>query len=174
MKKVSTLSGIIIIVIAVIILFGGVFAYQYFAIQKNQQASNIQQTAGWKTYKNTKYGFQMTFPDSWKGYIVVERGWQGNRVDNFSEKFTGPELIFKNPKTTPTQAYQDIPIMVISHVVWDLIQSEQVAVSAAPIGPEKVGENDRYVFATPPRWYGFTDAIGFQEAVNIVKTFKAF
>jgi hypothetical protein len=66
--------------------------------------------------------------------------------------------------------------MVFTHDQWNMVSGPNptVAVSAAPIGPEKIGENAKYVFATPPRWYGFTDAIGFQEAVNIVKTFKAY
>ena len=39
---------------------------------------------------------------------------------------------------------------------------------------EIIGQNTTSVFATPPRWYGFTDAVGFQEAVDAVKTLKAF
>lgn len=33
MKKVSTLTGMIIIAIATVVLFGGAFAYQYFALK---------------------------------------------------------------------------------------------------------------------------------------------
>ena len=66
--------------------------------------------------------------------------------------------------------------MVFTPDVWQMVSGNNptVAISAAPIGPEEVGQNSKYVFATPPRWYGFTGAVGFQEAVNIVKTFKAF
>ena len=75
MRKVSTLFGIIIIVVAIIILFGGVFAWQYYAL-KSQQSSNFfvssqktnqaqTQTAGWKTYKNNDYRFEISYPGKW-------------------------------------------------------------------------------------------------------------
>jgi hypothetical protein len=51
-KGISSLFGIIIIVAVAVIVFGGVFAYQYFST-KSQPAVQTQQnpTAGWETYK---------------------------------------------------------------------------------------------------------------------------
>ena len=49
------------------LLFGGVFTFQYFAIQKInslpelkevKQAKATSQTSGWKTYKNNEYSFE--------------------------------------------------------------------------------------------------------------------
>lgn len=102
-KGVSTLIGIIIIVVVAIIAFGGFFAWQYWA-QKSVPAINqtaciteggsygapltsadlccaglveqptsqsgtsgvcvkpTDQTAGWKTYTNTEYGFEFKYP----------------------------------------------------------------------------------------------------------------
>jgi len=129
-------------------------------------------------YKNTEYGFTMAFPATWKGFIYQKKTWEGRLINKQSNKpdYTGVELLFKNPQTTPTQPWQDIPIMIFTPDVWARVSGNNptIAVSAAPIGPEKISENSKYVFATPPRWYGFTSAIGFQEAVDIVKTFKAF
>jgi len=130
-----------------------------------------------KTYTNNEYGFELTFPDSWKGYIVERKDWEGVRIDRPAIEggpdYSGPLLVFKNPQTTAQQQYQDIPVMVFTPEVWALVKGPDatVAVSAAPIAPAKIGENSKYIFATPPRWYGFTDAVGFQEAVEIVKTF---
>ena len=62
------MAGIIIIVVVAVILFGGVFAYQYFVTQKQQiQTAGLpvqsqQATEGWKTYTNTKYGFEFKYP----------------------------------------------------------------------------------------------------------------
>jgi len=59
MNKISTLTGIIIIIVAIAILFGGVFAYQYFLAKKLTD-----QIAGWKTYTNSQYGFEIKYPSN--------------------------------------------------------------------------------------------------------------
>ena len=179
-RNVSTVIGFIIITVTAIIIFGGVLVYQYYyvpSLRNSIESPEVNQAAGWKTYTNSEYGFRITFPDSWKGYAVEKKYWDGVRLDSIPSEgpdYSGPLFIFKNPKTTSNQAWQDIPIMVFTPDVWKLISEEKVSVSAAPIGPAKIGENSKYVFATPPRWYGFADAIGWQEAIEIVKTFKAY
>ncbi len=41
-KGISTLTGIVIIIIAAVVILGGVFAYQYFATQKTNNQPQIQ------------------------------------------------------------------------------------------------------------------------------------
>jgi len=73
--KISTLVGVTIIVAVAVVLFGGVFAYQYFAKQnfetvqpvaQNQTQTETQtatdETADWKTYINDEYGFEFKYP----------------------------------------------------------------------------------------------------------------
>lgn len=174
----------IIILIALAIIIGAVVSASYFEYRYPCQINGYggvfcptkPVTVAPEIYANSDYGFNMTFPDSWKGYSIVVQNWEGHVIDNYSQTYSGPEIIIKNPQTTSAQAYQDIPIMVFTKNIWDMVSGPNptVAVSAAPIGPAKIGENAKYVFATPPRWYGFTDAIGIDEALSIVKTFKAF
>jgi hypothetical protein len=166
--------------IAAIVLAGAVWLGMYFYAEFKKVGeinSGLQMVdtnaSDWKEYSNSIYGFKMEFIDSWKGFAVDTTVWNGRLIDG-DKAYSGPLLVFKNPNTTPAQSWQNIPIMVFTHDVWDMVVQEKVVVSAAPIGPSKVGENSNYVFATPPRWYGFTDAIGFEEAVEIVKTFKSF
>ncbi|MCX6717267.1 MAG: hypothetical protein NTU76_01145, partial [Candidatus Taylorbacteria bacterium] len=89
---IPTFVGIAIIVLVALVLFGGVFAWQYFLIsQKDNQSQNPvacteeakicpdgsavgrtgpncefaqcpDQTAGWKTYTNTQYGLEFKYP----------------------------------------------------------------------------------------------------------------
>jgi hypothetical protein len=66
-KHIPTWLGLVIIILAGILLFGGAFAYQ-FLVNKNQpEATNsllnlANQTAGWKTYQNEKYGYGVKYP----------------------------------------------------------------------------------------------------------------
>jgi hypothetical protein len=124
-------------------------------------------------YKNDEYGFEIILPQSWKGYSIEKQNWQGWTIDTGKQNYSGVKMLLINPQTTTSQKWQDIPIMIFTPDVWKLIEGEKVSVSAAPIPPAKIGENSKYIFATPPRWYGFTDDAGWQEAVDIVKTFKA-
>ncbi len=69
MKKISTLTGIIIIVIVGIVLVGGAFVYQQFIVSQwgnvfapEEQPSRI---VGWKTYTNNEYGFEIQYPSMW-------------------------------------------------------------------------------------------------------------
>lgn len=128
-----------------------------------------------KTYTNNNYGFSMTFPASWD-YSVVISSWDGWVIDT-TKHYKGETLVFKNDKLASEKQFQGIPIMIITKDVWQLISEEKVAVSAAPIGPAKIGENAKYVFAIPPRWYGFADSLDqtqINQILDIVKTFKAF
>lgn len=76
MKKISTLVGIIIIVVIAVILFGGVFAYQYFSTKtqpvaqstKNSSTTNQVSSvivAGMSKYTDQDFGFSFWYPNSW-------------------------------------------------------------------------------------------------------------
>lgn len=158
MKKV-----IILLIILISVVIAG------FCIYFNQ---DFFKNSGALIYKDKDFNFELTLPPSWKGFTTEKKDWQGWTIDTGKQDYSGEEIIIKNPKTTDSQAYQDVPIMVFTKDVWQLVADEKVSVSAAPIGPQKIGENKNYVFATPPRWYGFTDAIGWEEAIKIIKTFK--
>ncbi|MDO8559201.1 MAG: hypothetical protein Q7R84_02610 [bacterium] len=130
------------------------------------------ETTDWKMYKNEEYGFEIALPDSWKGYSIIMESWTGYTLDDEHKQFQGPEIHIRNPKWTKSQPWQDIPVMVFAKEEWGLIKADKLGVSAAPIGPRKLGENQKYGFALPPRWIGFTDALGQDEAEKIVKTFE--
>lgn len=62
---------LLITIAVVVILLGGFFTYQYFS-EKPNNPSQIQndQTAGWKTYTNSKYGLTFKLPENFVGSIL--------------------------------------------------------------------------------------------------------
>ena len=111
-KQISTLVGIIIIIIAIVILFGGVFAWQYFATKNSAQIQG--QTADWKTYTNSEYGFELKYPSDW--IEMIPKSWSTEA--NLSIVFCGDSknycdsglneidfIIFKTKIDPPDDAY---------------------------------------------------------------------
>ena len=165
MKKINIVLIVVLVLAIVAIVARGFFIYNKITVAPTDKS----------VYTNSEYGFELILTKAWSGFNVEKSSWQGWVINTGEQKYSGVKIVIKNPQTTASQQYQDIPIMVFTHDIWNMVKGENptVSVSAAPIGPAEIGENTKYVFATPPRWYGFTDAIGFEEAVNILKTFKA-
>jgi hypothetical protein len=114
------------------------------------------------TYHNAQYGFCFALPMNWRGYSIVSEQWRGVILSS-GQVVHGPQLLLRNPLWTESDHFQDIPIMVFTPAQWKQVDNVEMSVSAAPIGPSKLGQTSRYVFALPPRWIGFTDAIGSQD-----------
>ena len=115
------------------------------------------QTKGGLVYTNKTYGFRFALPDSWKGYSIVVKSWS-----------QGPLILIRHPLWTEANPRQDIPIMVLTLAQWDLVQQGKLSVSAAPIGPDELAHNSKYVFALPPR-YNFAFLPGYEEVGEILK-----
>jgi hypothetical protein len=118
-------------------------------------------------YKNTQYGFCFLLPADWKGYTIVVEKWSGTALD--SEKTeSGPQLLIRHPKWTKDDPWQDIPIMIFTPSQWKMAVADNLAVSAAPIGPAKLGSNQNYVFALPPRSIGWMEEKGQDEVQTLI------
>ena len=120
---------------------------------------------GWKLYRNDQYGFSFLLPPSWEGYSITADTWNGNDIADT----TGP-IISINPPQLPDESLQNIPVLVFTREQWKLVQNSSLVVSAAPIGPIKLGQNSKYVFALPPRWFSYANDIAGQ----IIETVKVF
>jgi hypothetical protein len=121
-------------------------------------------------YANTEFGFEFTLPASWDGYSILTENWQGTACtgDNAGDVIeTGTKIIIRHPDWTNEKPRQDIPIMVFTLDQWKIVESEDMSVSAAPIGPSKLGSNSEYVFALPAR-YNFAYPDGYEEVEDIM------
>jgi len=127
--------------------------------------STQEASADWKIYKNTKYGFQLTLDDDWKGYQVSEEK-EGNvillrfYIPTTSSKWQNP---YKEGYAAP------FVISVYTPNEWDKIQSE------GGESPLYINKNSQYVFGYL-MWQDcpedLCDKITPQEIKNIISTFK--
>jgi hypothetical protein len=119
-------------------------------------------------YRNAAYGFCFSLPESWHGYSIVADQWKGYSNDGQGEVVQqGPIVSIRHPHWTRENPRQDIPIMVFTLAQWRSLQKDQFHVSAAPIGPNELGRNRRYVFALPPR-FDFAYPAGYEEVEQIL------
>ena len=117
-------------------------------------------------YRNTKYGFCLAMPSDWAGFKVLTVRWSGT---GNGENESGPKLIIRSPQWTKEKPYQDIPILVFTPAQWRAIANGEFNVSATPIGPSELGRDGKHVFALPPRFAGFDDAVGTDEVLQLLK-----
>ncbi len=119
----------------------------------NQQVNQPQKIV----YSNPQYGFSLTFPQTWKGYIAK------NRTLNWGSLGTSDSIDFGFPT-------QDSLFNVSIHTKsqWQQIKSEK-----GPT-PTYLGENNQYVFGYSVAQYAANDTIiaRMKEIQNIIKTFK--
>ncbi|MCL6611084.1 MAG: hypothetical protein K6T66_06045 [Peptococcaceae bacterium] len=123
-------------------------------------------------FKNYRYGFSFSLPESWKGYSIVNGKWEGSAVGGTQGGEvveTGPVISIRHPQWTPDNKRQDIPIMVFTLAQWDSLQQGKFHIGAAPIGPSELGCNARYVFALPAR-YNYAFPTGYEEVEEILKS----
>lgn len=121
-------------------------------------------------YLNTRYGFNFSLPESWKGYSIVTGTWEGYAASEQGDTPVehGPLISIRHPAWTKDRRRQDIPIMVFTLAQWDSLLRDKFHVGAAPINPSRLGVNADYVFALPAR-YNFAFPTGFEEVEKILE-----
>jgi hypothetical protein len=127
-------------------------------------------------YVNNRYSFCFLLPEDWKGYSIVPGQWHGYRnvgPNGEADIAQGPIITIRHPNWTSKEPYQDIPIMVFTPAQWYSVTHPDAPgaflISAAPIGPEELGRNRRYIFALPPR-YNYAFPKGWQQVNQIIQS----
>lgn len=121
-------------------------------------------------YTNNEYGFSVSLPKDFTGYTMIKDKWEGTDLKNTGSAmrtFQGPQLSIRDPRWMQQTPRQDIPIMIFTVEQWKQLQNEEFSVGAAPINPEELGRNSKYVFALPARYnYAFPE--GYEEVQTIL------
>lgn len=112
------------------------------------------ETNDWKLYRNNHYGFELTFPESWKDFKAAGRILTtGKSIDfGFADQENG---LFN--------------VSIFEKQKWAEVKNEGGA-------PTYLGENDKYAFAWAPAQFASNDTMSerLKEVSGIVKTFNAF
>jgi hypothetical protein len=121
-------------------------------------------------YENTEYGFTFSLPKSWEDYQIVTDSWKGIDTDKQQNKIVenGSIISIRHPEWTAETPRQDIPIMIFTLGQWSSLEKGEFHIGAAPVGPRKLGQNNKYVFALPPR-YNFAFSEGYKEVEDILE-----
>lgn len=137
MKNASFSQILIIVIFSIIVIGGGIFAWQYFATTKEEiktpEETIKDETANGQIYRNEEYGFEITFPERWQGYKVVEGDsvWGIRDIDFQLESNNGDKEYYGSIFT----------ISILSKEQWEALQQEE-----GPT-PAYITENDKYIFA---------------------------
>jgi len=97
-------------------------------------------------YRNTRYCFSFSLPESWKGYSIVTGKWEGAAIEGpQSGKIveTGLLISIRHPQWTAENPRQDIPVMVFTLPQWNSLQQEKFHIGAAPVGPKELDQIGR-------------------------------
>jgi len=96
------------------------------------------ETANWKVYNNTEYGFQLTFTEAWKGYKVEKESDRSLAMTRY--------LLFKVP--TSDSSYGDLSGYAtrLSIGIFPLSEWKQLHTERNSRIPDVVAQNETYVF----------------------------
>jgi len=126
-------------------------------------------------YTNQQYRFRLYLPQTWKGYSIALREWEGGDGKTYQPGETmpppkkGPLITIRHPLSTIENPRQDFEIMAFTRAQWRLVEEDKVILSASPAGPYELGRNAKYVFALPPRFNG-AGIDGWQEVNEIIRS----
>jgi hypothetical protein len=141
-KGVTTLVGVIIILVSAVVLLGGAFAYQYFSGKNlnfqivNPIYKSSMQTASWKMYTSIKYGFEFKYPQDWS---VSEHAGAIN-LTNKANKENVPIMQILRENTLDGLSAQDAIAQVMSRMyLTKIISSPQKINVDNEIGYQSTG-----------------------------------
>ena len=178
-KTLKIVSGVFLLCVVFLAVYFNFYKKNSAGSPVKTSVTTTPQTVKDNVYKNTKYGFSVTLPESWRGYTIVNDEWDGYKdTANISQQNAsevGPLIFIRHPKWTEDVQRQDIPVMVFTIDQWNKIQNDEFHIGAAPINPSELGRNAKYVFALPAR-YNFAFPVGYEEVDQILesKPLKAF
>jgi hypothetical protein len=124
----------------------------------------------WKTYRNTDYGFQLTFPEAWKGYKLWEQTVEGGGTKTWYVELPTTDTNYAKADATHEAGYSSLfALSAYTKAQWDADQAQE--------GPKStlLKTIGQYTFGYSYAQAGPTDipAARRAEIQSILATFKA-
>lgn len=120
--QIMNLKYILIIVILAAIVCGGILAYQYWWVPKQEGKAPEKEATGWKIYTNEKYGYEIKYPSNW---LAKDEGGQE------------PDIVIFND----TEFWGELPIIYAS-----------ISIRTAGVSEDSVIGWNKTVLSRPDKW----------------------
>ena len=140
----------------------------------SDSATTTDETADWKTFTNSEYGFQLTFNDKWQGYKAAEK----------KPAYTGAtdSIVFSVPtkdsswKSQENGLWNPFTIYVFTPAQWAVVKDSTNAENASNpdyIPTDLIKQNSSYVFTYNTAQDNPSDGEAILTDVkNIISTFQ--
>ena len=136
-----------------------------------QKTIAISAATDWQTYKNTDYGFQLTFGTKWKGYTVKKQSGSGTALGLYA---------FSLPTTDPSYVqYGNNPAQVFNISVYNTTDYQTLASSAAknggPVSTLIMSQSGKsFAYSTSGQWPSDWSLTGGNngDVQSVISTFK--
>ncbi len=150
-------SKIWIIIIVIVLFAGGIFAWQYFRVPKEEvKAPEGGEPTNWERhtksiYQNEKHGFQLVMPFSWKDYAIKEEIREQTTIIHFGLPLESDEIsqwLLEPERTEEIFYIWSIHIMPISEWESEKRKCEDPSVDYPCFYPQEIVRNEKYVFGS--------------------------
>jgi len=104
------------------------------------------------SYHDTRFGFTFYLPESWRGYSVLKKQWEGQSYfaanDTTATVAHGPVIVLRHPQWTASEPQQDITFLVYTRSQWDAEHEGKFCCTYYAGGTMvEMWHNRKYVFA---------------------------
>jgi len=142
--------------------------------ETNETTNSSADTTDWKTYKNTKYGFSLTFNDLWKNYSIVDRKPDLDRDGEITMSWIESYLYVCAP--TASKEWSDEKPGTFCPFAITIVKADKYEEYKEDMS-ERIGQfvnkNSSYVFIYDPSMNRPDDGDGLvNDASNIISTFE--
>lgn len=161
-----------ILLIIVIVLAAGFFSWYYLmgpgkkaeSTTTTPTTTKTTTTADWKVVKNTKYGYQVTLTDAWKGYKWEEVPGTTGLTETISYYTPTTDATVKENTTLGGKYAKIFNIIVFTPEQWT---------TADQTKNKYINKNDKYIFAYTTETVAATDLTKVDfKVTDVIASFK--